>query len=226
MAGRDLAEQAVEGYLATVAGRLVGPRTVRVAILHELRDGLHEAVAAGARRGESGPEAVRAALREFGPPAAIAAGFAAELGCSHARRTVTGYLATGPVIGLLWLLMLTPPGWWPRNVVALWQAVPAAPAIGFAVLSGGLVLAATGRASRWMTLPPRHILNGAITVVAAAALGDLLMLILATRSAPVPGSPLIGALAVTASVIRLGVGVPTTARSLRVRRCARTAPPH
>jgi len=100
MAGRDLAEsaaeRAVEGYLGAVAAGLIGPRRVRAAILDELRDGLHDAIATRVRRGEHPTVAMRSALAQFGAPEVMAHGFAGELAGSRARRTVAAYLSTGP----------------------------------------------------------------------------------------------------------------------------------
>lgn len=87
MVGGDVAERAIDGYLAAVAPRLVGPRAARTAILDELRDGLHEAVAARIRSGDEMEAALRAALDEFGAPARTAAAFAGELaGSAPAER--------------------------------------------------------------------------------------------------------------------------------------------
>lgn len=114
--------------------------------------------------------------------------------------------------------MLAPSGWWQHGPAALWAAVPPAPVIGLAGAGGVLVLVATGRPSRWLQLPPRHVVHGALVVVAAAVLGDLLMLVLiALPDATIGSSTTIAVLAVTASVIRLGSSIPVAARCLHTR---------
>lgn len=216
MAGGDVAERVVEDYLAAVATSLVGPRAVRAAILDELRDGLHAAIATRIGRGEHPAAATAAALNEFGAPEATARGFAGELASSQARRTVVAYLGSGPLIGLLWLLTVAPPGWWRRGPATLWAAIPPAPAIGLALVLGVLVLAATGTASRWLPIPPEPIVPAALVVVALAILGDLLMLALVAR--PDVAASTTGVLAILASAIRIGLSIPAMVSCLRVRR--------
>ena len=106
MPGADMTM--ADGYLAAVAERLDGPRSTRTAILDELRDGLYEACTAWRARGLDAQAAVAAALREFGPPAGLARGFAGELATARARRIALAYLATGPMVGAPWLLALQP----------------------------------------------------------------------------------------------------------------------
>lgn len=216
MAGGDVGERAVVDYLAVVATSLVGPRAVRDAILDELRDGLHDAIAIRIGRGEHPVAASGAALIEFGAPEATARGFADELVSSQARRTVVAYLGTGPLIGLLWLLTVAPAGWWRGGPATLWAAIPPAPAIGLALILGVLVLAATGRASRWLPIPPGQIVDAALVVVAVTILGDLLMLALVAR--PGASASTAGILAIMASAARLGLSIPAAASCLRVRR--------
>lgn len=217
MAGHLVAENAIEDYLDGVATRLTGPRASRAAILDELRDGLHEAAAAQLRRGTPCDTAVSAALDEFGPAQSTAGAFAGELATAQARRTTIGYLATGPVVGLLWLLMLQPSIPWRDGPAAIWAAVPAAPMIAIAAVAGMLTLAATGRFIRWLQLPDRHTSTGAVVVVAAAVIGDVLMLALAARTAT-PAAAGIATFAVAASTLRLACSVPVAARCLRGRR--------
>ncbi|MFC4951004.1 permease prefix domain 1-containing protein [Pseudonocardia sp. GCM10023141] len=217
MAGRDVVEFEVERYLDAVGAGLVGPRAARAAILDELRDGLHDAIATRVRHGEHPAAAVRAALAEFGAPSVMASGFVGELAGSRARRTVAAYLGSGPLVGMLWLLTLAPAGWWRHGPAALWGAIPPAPVIGLACVVGVLVLAGTGRGSRWLPLPPGQIVAGALIVVVVAVLGDLFMLARVAAAGPV-ASTTIAVLAVTASIIRLGFSIPVVAGCLRLRR--------
>lgn len=123
MPARPPAEPGIAAYLDAVGQRLLGPRTCRRAILDELRDGLHEAAATRYQRGVPAAEAVAAALHEFGPPAALAVGFAGELAIARARRTTLAYLATGPLIGLSWLAVIVPTRWWQRDPITLLHTI-------------------------------------------------------------------------------------------------------
>ena len=156
MRGLPPAEPAIEAYLDAVAERLVGPRAPRRAILDELRDGLYEAAAAHLRRGVPAAQAVSVALREFGSPAALAAGFAGELAIVRARRITLAYLATGPLIGLSWLSVIAPTWWWQRDPVTLLHAIPVLPLIAVAAVAGILVLAFTGPAGARLRIAERH----------------------------------------------------------------------
>lgn len=216
MSDHPVVASAVEGYLDAVATELVGPAATRAAILDELRDGLHAAITSHLQAGADRDDSVRAALREFGPPATTAAAFGGELAGARARRTAAAYLLTGPVVGLLWLLTLTPTGWWPDRPAAIWEAIPATPAIAIAAAAGVAVLAATGRPSRWLQPAPHQILHATMLVIAVAALADLLMLALTMMSgAPLPA---IGIAAVAASLVRLGCGLAATSHCVRTRR--------
>jgi hypothetical protein len=94
---------AIEGYLAEVTARLPGPPRARAGIVAELRSGLLDAADAHRSAGVPPAEAALAAVREFGDPAEVAAGFGAELAASQARRVAVTLLATGPLVGLLWI---------------------------------------------------------------------------------------------------------------------------
>ena len=215
-----------DGYLAAVAERLDGPRSTRAAILDELRDGLYEACAAWRARGLDAQAAVAAALREFGPPAGLARGFAGELATARARRIALAYLATGPMVGASWLLALQPVSG-PRShgpAGGLWGIVPALPAILVAVLGGLSVVVSTGRWGRIAAYPrPRLVLLGALMVIGAAAVGDLVMLVRAVVLDEGRVSGLLP-LAVLASIARLMCGAAAGTLWLRCRRAFSAQP--
>jgi hypothetical protein len=217
MRGRPPGEPGIAAYLDAVAGRLVGPRAPRRAILDELRDGLHEAAAAHHRRGVPAADALAAALREFGSPAALAAGFAGELAIVRARRTTAAYLATGPLIGLCWLSAIIPTGWWQRDPITLLHAIPVLPLIAVAAVAGILVLAATGRTGSRLRVPERHGLTGALIVIAAALLGDMILLVTASHLLP-EATPTVVTVAFTVSTARLAAGITAIAHCVRSRR--------
>jgi hypothetical protein len=212
VAERDVNDRTFDAYLDAVGQRLAGPGPVRASILDELRDGLHQA--AVAHRGTTDPAA--AAIAEFGTPAQVAGAFAGELAGAQARRTARGYLLTGPPVGVLWVLALTADGD-PLDVIGPWRLVPPVPVVAAAVLAAVLVLAGTGRASRWVRVPARRIADAGIAMVVATIGGDLLMLTVATHWLPEPLS-LIAALAVISSAVRLVLGLPQIIRNQRSRR--------
>jgi hypothetical protein len=176
--GRD----AVEGYLAAVAGRLTGPPAARAAITDELRDGLLEALAAHRARGCTPQEATAAATAEFGDPGAVAAAFGPELAAVQARRVALGLLASGPLVGLSWLAAAAftalPP--WRHQLPGPWLALPlvglallvAAPALGLTVAATGRLGRRLGRLGRQAAFPP----TAAAVAGLAAVLADLTLL--------------------------------------------------
>jgi hypothetical protein len=222
MRGRPPGEPGIAAYLDAVAGRLVGPRAPRRAILDELRDGLHEAAAAHHRRGVPAADALAAALREFGSPAALAAGFAGELAIVRARRTTAAYLATGPLIGLCWLSAIIPTGWWQRDPIALLHAIPVLPLIAVAAVAGVLVLAATGPVGSRLRQPGRDGLTGALVIIAAASLGDVIMLATAAHLVQAAAQTVVG-VAFTASTARLTAGAAAVTHCVRSHRALTAA---
>lgn len=211
------AEPGIAAYLDAVGRRLVGPRAPRRAILDELRDGLHEAVATHHRRGVPAAEAVAAALHEFGSPAALASGFAGELANVRARRTTLAYLATGPLIGLCWLPVIVSTRWWQRDPIALLHAIPVLPLIAVAAVAGIVVLALTGPTGSRLREPERHGLTGALVVIAAAALGDVIMLASAAHLGQAAAQTVV-VVAFTASSARLTASASAMAHCVRSHR--------
>jgi hypothetical protein len=213
----------LEGYLATLAARLPGPSRTRQAILAELGDGLADATQAYYARGLGPAAAAQAAVAEFGQPPALAAAFAPELAGAQARQTALALIRSGPLIGGLWLgaLVASNAAPWRHGLTGIWLALPAvAVAIAAAGLAALLVVAATGRASRW--LPTRLTLApAAAAIVGAAAIGvDLVVLGMLTGQAIIqPGTiawiPV--GLAALASLTRLVLASCAARRSLAAR---------
>jgi hypothetical protein len=183
------AAAAVEDYLASVATRLTGPAGARGAITDELRDGLLETLETQQAQGRSLSEAAAAAIAEFGDPATVAAAFGAKLAAVQARRAALGLLATGPLVGLTWIVAAAtnalPP--WRDQLTGPWLALPL---VGLAlVIAGpalGLTLVATGRLARRLgerlgraTLPPTAAALAGLAAVAA----DLTLLAIITSQA-------------------------------------------
>jgi hypothetical protein len=215
------ARRALDGYLAELAGALAGPRSARAAIVAEVADGLVEAAAAHRRRGATPAAAAGAALAEFGDARLLAAGFGAELAAATGRRVGLGLLATGPLVGSVWLGMAAasgvatgpPPGL--AVVPALFAAVLAV-AVPAAVVS---VLAA-GRLSRWLPAGPWLAPTAAGLAAALCVAGDLLLLSGLLAWAVTAGGlawPL-AVMAATASATRLGLAGRGARRCLAARR--------
>lgn len=199
----------IDSYLAALAARLPGSRRTRDAVLDELRDGLSELAARHADDGRPPRAAAEAAVAEFGTVDEVAAAFAGELVTRQARQIIAALIVTGPLVGVWWLLLLSP---------ASPAGVPALPLIGAAVLTGLLVLATTGGLTRWLpSTAPARALAGATAVVVACVIGDIGMLTtLAIGSYAEFG--VVAVVAVLASLIRLGCGVLLVRACLRARR--------
>jgi hypothetical protein len=192
--------QLVEAWLTEFAAGLCGPARARSAVVAELRDGLLELMDAHQHAGLVGVDAARAALREFGEPAEIAAAFVPELGARQARRTALTLIGTGPLVGVLWGAASTgshllahatapgPPWMWPQVPAALRVVLALLAAIVAVGVSAGLFAVAPGR---W--LPPsvrraRVIPTAAATLGLAALAADLILLgTLGVSAVVVPG---------------------------------------
>lgn len=211
MRTRGIAEPAIEAYLDDIDARLIGPRRTRAAILEELRDGLQTATAAYRARDATPAAAVAAALEEFGSAPAVAEAFAGELANARARRVSLAYLLTGPFVGISWLLLLAPPDWWQRGPGALWSSIPALPLTMLGATAGLLVLAGTGRLSRWVHPAPHHLLDMTTLLCLACIAGDLIVLAtLADLAAPtLDHAGVLAATAAIASLSRLACSIAT-----------------
>jgi hypothetical protein len=211
----DEAAGILDGWLQQVAAALPGPRRARLAILDELRDGLHEATRTRLATATPPAAAARAATEEFGDPAALARVFAPELAAARARSLTLILVGTGPLVGITWLLgglaatpaatrLPLPP--WKEDFVGVWAVWPMIPAAVAIVLAAGLLVwVTTGRLSRWLPTRPRLAPTAAATAGAATATADLTLLILLTAhtlSSPHTLGPLL-LLAAAASLTRL-----------------------
>jgi hypothetical protein len=209
------ARRVLDDYLTALAVRLPGPGRARQEILAELYDGLVEATHARLADGTSQALAAAGAVIEFGDPVTVAAAFAPQLAAGRARRVALGLIATGPVVGGVWLAAVAASGqatiaaapiWrWPLVQTAGWPAQLLLAVTGAAILAAWLTVASTGRLTRWLPTQSRLPTISAAAAATGAGLLDLsLLLVLATHAPPVPGAapwPLV-AVAVTASLLR------------------------
>jgi hypothetical protein len=200
MASADAHVQArVDGYLGELAHLLRGPRRRRAQILAELCDGLEQAIADQTTGGRISDQAAAAAIARFGAPQAVADAFAGELATAYARHTIGWYLATGPLVGIWWLLLLRPHPW-ATGLLTVLAAIPVIPLIAIAIATAAGTLATTGRLIRWLPeASPHRALTAAIAIALLALAGDLTVITLYLRS----GAPVqqLAILAIGASLI-------------------------
>ena len=203
------------GYVADVDARIPGWRRGRRSALRELADGLDDAAAHYRGLGLDAETSAAHAVRDCGPPAVVAAEFTDMLAREQARRTALALLLTGPFIGLLWLMTLTPE----RGPDALLLRVPI---LGFlvasAVTAALLALAATGPTIRWLPDRLRAPCKATAAACAAAAAADVVVLTFATWSAleqPSATRWLPGLIATAASLLRFGLTQRVVLRDLR-----------
>ena len=211
-----VAGPAVEGYLAEVTARLPGPARAHAGIVAELRSGLLDATDSHRSAGLPPAQAALAAVREFGDPAQVAAGFRAGIAASQARRAAVTLLLTGPLVGLLWIataaashlrIGLAVPWQWtgpsPGLDVGIYLVAAAA---GVTAWGAMLSIATTGRLTRWLPTRPRRAPTAAAVAGYGAVSADGLgLVLLAAELATVPGklSLLPAAAAAAASLARL-----------------------
>jgi hypothetical protein len=172
------ARRIIGTYLAELADQLGGPSAARAAILAELEDGLWAATTAQRAQRRSPEEAARAAVAEFGHPHAVAAGFGPELAAATGRRVGLGLLATGPLVGMSWLLAATTWTWAgrePPTALALLATVLGLVLV-VAIPAAVVSVAVSGRLSRWLPVGPQVAATAAATAAGACVAGDLILL--------------------------------------------------
>lgn len=213
-----LADTPVAAYLGELGARLRGPRRRREQILAELRDGLDDATDEHIATGLTADQAATAAIAQFGNPRTVADAFAGELATAYARRTIARYIATGPLVGIWWLLLLHPDPW-RTGLVALLAAIPVLPLIVVAIAAAGGTFATTGRLMRWLPeTSPHRALTATLAIAALCLVGDLTMISILVVSA-IPIRPL-AVIAVAASLTRSACIVPMIRTAILMRRDA------
>ena len=213
------ADAQLGAYLADLSGRLCGPRRRRAAILAELRDGLHHASEDHIAAGLAPTQAATAAIRKFGDPKVVADAFAGELATGYARRTIGWYIATGPLVGIWWLLLLQPHPW--RNgVVALLAAIPVLPVIALVIATAAGTVATTGRLMRWLPeASPHRALAATAAVSTLCVISDVTMItILAVSGVP---ARLLAVIAVVGSITRIACSIIVIRTATQMRRRCR-----
>jgi hypothetical protein len=209
------AQARVDAYLGELAHLLRGPRRRRARILAELRDGLDQAITDQVTYGRTEDQAVASAIDDFGTPQAVADAFAGELATAYARHTIAWYIATGPLVGIWWLLLLHPYPW-RTGVLGLLAAIPVLPLIAIAVAAAAGTFATTGRLIRWLPeASPSRALTATVAIATLALVGDLTVITVYLGSAA-PLQPL-AILAIGASLIRIACSVVTLRHATQIR---------
>ena len=221
---------AVERYLAEITARLPGPREAHVGIVAELHSGLLDAADAYQSAGLAPSQAAQAAIREFGDPARVAAGFSAEIAARQARRAAVILLVTGPLVGLLWIatalashlgIRLTQLWHWaglPPGLRVTMTLVAVAAGVTFAAALLGI--ATTGRLTRWLPARPRRApLAAAIAGYGAISADGLGLALLTAQLTTAPGklSPLPAVAAAAASLVRVILAKRSARQCLAIR---------
>ena len=208
-------DPAVAAYLCDLTARLHGPRRRREAILTELRDGLDHATDDHLAAGLPPERATTAAITQFGTPQAVADAFSGELATAYARGTIACFIATGPLVGVWWLLLLHPSPW-RTGLIALVAAIPVVPLIVIAVAAASATLATTGRLMRWLPeTSPRRALAATTAIAALCLIGDLTMITIYLLSG-MPARPL-AAVAIAASLTRIASSITTMRHATGMR---------
>jgi hypothetical protein len=223
---QDAARRVIDAYLADLSSRLAGAAAARAAIVAELEDGLWTATVAHQARDLAPADAARAAVAEFGDPRSVAAGFGAELAAVTGRRVGLSLVATGPLVGSSWLLLVAATwGWAGRQPPAALGLVAGLVGLVLAVAIPAAVLsvALSGRLSRWLPAGPQLAATAAAVAAGACVAGDLVLLaglLAVTIFAGGVAWPA-GLLAAGASSLRLSLAGRATRRCL----AARATPP-
>jgi hypothetical protein len=145
----------------------------------ELEDGLWTATIAHYARGLPPEAAARATVAEFGDPPMVAAGFGLELAAATGRRVGLALLATGPLVGMSWLLLAAATWRWtgqePPAALGLVAALVGL-ALVVAVPAAVLSVAFSVRLSRWLPTGPKVGATAAAVAASACVAGDLVLL--------------------------------------------------
>ena len=201
------AKDALAAYLSDLAAQLHGPRRRREAILTELRDGLEQAREDRIATGLASDQATAAAISQFGSPCAVADAFAGELATAYARRTIAWFIATGPLVGICWLLLLHPSPW-RTGLIAFMAAIPVIPLIIIGIATAGGTLATTGRLMRWLPeTGPSRALAATTAIAILCMIIDFTMIALLMVSGAPTGPLMI--IAFAASFTRIVCSITT-----------------
>lgn len=204
----------LEAYVAGLTAALHGPARAKARLIEEIRGGLADTADAHAEQGSPYPDAIRAAVREFGSVEELVPSCQRELTLAQARHTARAVALTAPFLIACWYLAGIPA---PDQAAAQLLAAHLAGVAIVATLLSAAALAVTGTLARRLPVPPRLPLFVAWTGTTAGVAMAVTTLALAIASALATNWPLLafaGALAAASHAV-----VATSARACR--RCAR-----
>lgn len=217
------ARPVIVAYLAEVEAGLPCGRSARAGILAEVADGLVDAVQAQSNNGAAPAAAARVAVAGFGDPQVLAAALAGELAGLAAHRVGLALVATGPVVGAVWVAAYAArsgQGWW-EQLPELWSAIPIYALI-LAVVVPAAVLAAVSGAGRlpiWVPVSSRHAASAALVAAIGCVLGDAVLLTGLALSAE-SGWNVLALAAGVVSLVRLSGAAAASRRCARLRAAA------
>jgi HAAS domain-containing protein len=222
--------QLIDAYLGQIGAALPGPARTRRDIVAELRSGLLDAADAHRATGMPAAPAIEAAIREFGDPRQVAAGFRPEIAARQARRLALALVATGPLIGSLWAAAALASHIGIRHAAPWhWAGAPPASLVAFPAVAAALLItvwtalftvAATGRLTRWLpTRPYTATTTAAIAGFGTVAADVAIFVLLASQLATAPSrlAPAPVAAAALASLTRLTLARRAARRCLSTR---------
>ncbi|WP_329619951.1 permease prefix domain 1-containing protein [Streptomyces sp. NBC_01255] len=204
----------LDGYVAELTAALHGPARAKTRLIEEIRGGLADTADSHAEQGSPYPDAIRAAVREFGTVEELVPSCQRELTLAQARHTARAVALTAPFLIACWYLAGTSA---PDQAGAQLLAAHLAGVAIAATLLSAAALAVTGTLARRLPTPPRLPLFVAWTGTTAGIAMAVTTLALAVASALATNWPLLafaGALTAASHAV-----VATTARACR--RCAR-----
>jgi len=217
------ARPVIVAYLTDLAAGLPCGRSTQGAMIAEVGDGLVDAVQAHVAVGAGPAAAAAAAVAEFGDPRSLAAGLAGELAGSAAHRIGLALVATGPIVGSVWVAAFAARsglGWW-EQLATLWQAIPMYALI-VAVAAPAAVLAAVlgaGQLPGWVSIDRRSAAGAALVATVGCVAGDAVLLTGLAVSADTGWTVLAWA-AAAVSLVRLSGAAAAGRRCERLRAAA------
>jgi hypothetical protein len=209
----------VHAYLTALRAQLPAGRRLRADILAEVADGLACAVVARIEQGMTARDAAGAAVVGLGHPTTVARAFTGQIALAEAHRVGIGLLASGPVVGLLWLAAFASGPSPLSRIIAFFSALPVYPLI-LATTVPAAVLAMTGAgwAARHVRLPASLATGAAVTATIGCVLGDASLLSMAIIGGVTgAGAPILATFALLVSGVRLVIAGWSGRRIARLR---------
>jgi len=162
-------------------------------------------------------DAAQWVVADFGDPRLLAGSLAHELASGAARRTGATLLATGPLVGLVWVATYRTDGSnWLSNVVAVLSNAPVFQLVLLLAVPAAVVaMAGPGVPGRRLTPPPGLVPEAAIIATSAVVLGDATLI--GTTLADARGVTALAVTAILVSAVRAFLAGVAMRRIVRLR---------